>query len=1389
MANFNDVNFTSNETANPDLQNLRLGLTAKDVYSTMSDIQAITEAFGGISINASGLDMFAVSMYARCALRQKHQLFDHPSLKTIVSQKEVVVYHQAINLLRMKVRVISPTECDDYDMIKALADMGQVDFSACKFLASACLDSERNVVVVPESWRNTMDGSSNKDNVIFLPDSWGNVSDFHATLYDAAYAARSYAIAVNQHSVQFKKIEDAFYLTIDTVNIIRFDSTGVWDDTRNRRFGCLGLDHSANNGNQTIRTEDQLTRVNSYGCFIYALLYLGAEHHSSPSALYRAITKGTYAPMSSISELCSKNIPEYRAGQDHYSTSMKAACSDTPFTIRKGQTSFLAKANKEVQISLVKIPNKLTTVAMLGKYNLADMPGGQFVDGRTVVLRFKDIAEEARNGFFLTMFAESNIDALTWIVETFNFPFSDEATALKWLGLNSGLILSNKLAKAVKRTQMGFAMSGKPTNSENSRFCYYCNQSFGEATNVIPIASVVSISLIAGAGMAAFWGNKELLNTPVLHTQSGTLGTEFSGTIEDIKLTRNGYTKTTEEKWTTFAYDTEKPCPAGTSVAEVPFETKTGTGFTSIVSTQKDGQLVSVSFAVTSGVGNTKVIAYKIVTMTVATEIKVRSNSTKAILSFGPTDIIHNGLNKGVVADALFPSDTQKFKDLLLGMLDIIALTLIKNNDAEGIELIRQLNLLVGYKGTDKLVFSPLVSMVNGYKALTEYFESKFAREIWSKTRDNGEMTDVLMTAYSSWTAVQLGGIFPAGATECVLLSEDKTAFEYEVTHPDAPKRSNLLGFYTLNGVKFILQRGWSYAGTTETGPVYVPAQVEMSEVAAIVGETPLMAGTARKIAEDSPECGKQLIQGGYRKVHLLGAFKQMLNYQAVGYRASLTALIPLADVPNYLSEELKIDIADPTQPDILARLAKELEGFSIQCSGNGFEYTLYIPAIWSQDSNFGVDQKGNLSSLVEVMLSCVVQGATSVSVNNYLKRIYGAMKVVAEGKGLARSAAYGATGVQAKGSSPLIGIPVGETWVKQSSNQRSVYQTMVRRFGKLENLMVAFSRSPMVQPYYCNVVVITPDHWAFDYLGEYVHNLSPLAMILNGGDFDGDNVACYRVFGVEATTLQNLIDFRMLVSGNADFADFEILSPKQQDKKSGKSFDSILSHVAVLEASQGAGAAWEQDRSFPALLAASAECLQEIVGWIHMLALTVDTAIALMKQTGNYGSNSWAKKAGLDSVFYEMYEIPLGGFDKAAYAMFKEFIIPCIQEGTKINVKALRVAMKKAGLNSEFAFEVAQACFYVYECREMMKTEVSNSAQALKAINQISVLISKGRASSDKAAPLISSLMNWAIENKSDWTQFVADSIVVASVTEWLRVVNGTTAGYHLVNVSYFHQ
>jgi len=569
--------------------------------------------------------------------------------------------------------------------------------------------------------------------------------------------------------------------------------------------------------------------------------------------------------------------------------------------------------------------------------------------------------------------------------------------------------------------------------------------------------------------------------------------------------------------------------------------------------------------------------------------------------------------------------------------------------------------------------------------------------------------------------------------------------------------------------------RNWAYCGDETTGPVWVAIKGEVSAVADITGNTPVMGGVVRAISKSNPVWAAKMMKGGHRKLHIEGAFKDMLEAKVV----QGTTGVPLKDIRILLSDETKAKMVDPSSySSCFEAVAQDLREVTLVLGS----FSLYIPAIYKQDANKSFKSAQGLSDLVLMFLLGAVMGVDSDSLLALSRRIKGALESTSKGDGLGKAASYGCDGVQAKASAPILGIPVGEVWVKMSGSRRSVYSWMSRTYSTVDGATVAIARSPMVEPLYAKVVVIAEGHWAFDYMEEFTMSLSPLGMIMNSGDFDGDNIAAFQVEGISASNYDTLECELVTLTGSPQYQpggvswsdQWNIPTKAKQDKKNGKG-DGILAHLALGVKFKEAEA---NKKSFPHLLEVSSEALTIHVGKLHGMFLTGDLACAIAREAGLSEGFEWMLRSGVAGILSQAYEVPLGGYEPMCYALVVAL------KALQIDEKVVATCLKGMNVNPSFTSEVVKAAYLVRDCKASVGKlwAVKDQQDLLAGLIQLSIIISKNDDTYTSLAP---KLMEYAKANIDEWNFFASKSISVHQIQLWLQVSHGCLNGKRLVDIN----
>lgn len=367
--------------------------------------------------------------------------------------------------------------------------------------------------------------------------------------------------------------------------------------------------------------------------------------------------------------------------------------------------------------------------------------------------------------------------------------------------------------------------------------------------------------------------------------------------------------------------------------------------------------------------------------------------------------------------------------------------------------------------------------------------------------------------------------------------------------------------------------------------------------------------------------------------------------------------------------------------------------------------FSLYLPILVAQSAGAGFRTTDDLSSNVQILFSNLVNGLDwyqetndGYIIDNQLtinlcNRIGGAIKSLAKTKGIAKCASFGVLGVMAKPTA-IYGVPLNEVWVKKSTRYDSVYRTMLRTYkvkgSELDGYPALFSRAPMTATAKVRIRVVDEWHDAWDYINEDGFTFNPLACYFHGGDYDGDLNYLYPgiIDGRECNIPELTVDLlvakitestgsNQLKPGGSYYGDgFEVPTFKSVAKKRTFNANNLTLNSSV---SNMLDPYTEVKPSLGQLLSGSTKMLLQAVGTAHRLFITTDLYATATEEFEELleGGYPEVKSIKLNIAFIqilaEIYEVPLGGFDKWAYIVFYGHIIPLL-DGSKESSLAVNI-------------------------------------------------------------------------------------------------------------------
>jgi hypothetical protein len=302
-----------------------------------------------------------------------------------------------------------------------------------------------------------------------------------------------------------------------------------------------------------------------------------------------------------------------------------------------------------------------------------------------------------------------------------------------------------------------------------------------------------------------------------------------------------------------------------------------------------------------------------------------------------------------------------------------------------------------------------------------------------------------------------------------------------------------------------------------------------------------------------------------------------------------------------------------------------------------------------------------------------------------------------------------------------------------------------------VNGMKLVMSRAPMTTPSVMKVRVIDDNHpWADVIEADAIYQ-SPLAMVKDAGDNDGDNRTFTRAddSNLTVTTVKEVIEnvvertgSDQLVPGASYWGDhYNIPSAKSVAKKRqvGRKNFSLNSDNTDLKSESAR-------QSLAGMLEGSTQMFQESVGWVHRLFLTTDLYLSLvwtleetLKETFcNWSAHEWTKNKSLVLILAEIYEVPLGGLSWEAYDVIFDTLIPVIRDGLQLQndtISKFGEQLNAAGMNGAHAEHIYKAAKTTNECRGISKEGISDSKEFyqspelfLKLTAELAALIGKGQ-------------------------------------------------------------
>jgi hypothetical protein len=1066
----------------------------------------------------------------------ENSLFDVPGAEFIkVLGKEVPRYEVKYGTLNyemwQKLGVSSGKECNS--RIKELCGLYKVSFKALKQALLGLVYAEQNpevktlVLAGIEPVLNSL--FTLPDNLVFV-NNWCRSFDFHATHEDVYHVCKELEKVLGKDpSIRVVDAEDTFTIVLDNEHEFIITTEGVWQKSRMRRFNNMLLINTLTGKSQDTRVDgNDMQLINSFGSFIWGLLNQGCNHlkQNTMSQFNKWFVGGEVLPMVAKDEVGAGDAD--RTHYEQYVTIEREAPSELPFALyslpamgKSEQRLKLVYSNSEIKVRKESdIPSfNWVDQAALRTFNLVRMPRGMFIDARRSCVQLQHIDPQLQHQYLRLVYADlrgvyENAEIATSAREEYKLQGMSDTQVIKYLCEYLTVSCSSKLNKLIKRTAMDSALVGLIKDGESRGFIRYGQPDI--SVNNWVVEACVTTRAIFPAGVAGYWGEHPVM--VVEHTQSiqpnvPTPKDLKSAVVCDFGVHANE--PTLNNGWWEISMKNQIPVNKGSIVGRVPYKVGEDQYFYYLTNQVEAAKLVSIRWKTVKAFGNSSTLKVQFVVTTDESQLKGRNN-VKAMISRYFPECIHNNLNEeALLARSVFFADTNKWLDLLMQHVDVAACTATKNQDSEGLELIRKANQATGLDTDQYLEWSPVLALLGTYKPLINWFDNKFGKAVWFRHNDGvaGDWVNVLRQMYvcqpEGWQLLTddqvnnlLPGVIPISAKDV------KVVIDGDIND----KKNNILVFYILDGEHYFVQRAWSYVGTNDTGPVWQPVKGELGSVRSIVGQTPMMAGTVRNMEQSDPDFAQKLIKDTTLP-EKVAAFRNMLDGITIDVEGEELPIIELgSDKSKQLlqTEELKQFLNNPeNQQWVLEELAILFGNVMFLVKSKN--YTINLAAVYSQDSNKAT-MEDTMSANITNMFVQFINGVNidTPLMLNLQSRIFWALKDLCDSDGFAKAPVQCRMGTQAK-TIALPGIPASHIYVRYSERFNSVFQNMKRTYGygtkDLEGKKVAISRAPLVSPGFALIHVIydNDERWA-DVVEEDTVYFSSITAIADRGDNDGDN-------------------------------------------------------------------------------------------------------------------------------------------------------------------------------------------------------------------------------------------------------------------------------------------
>ena len=1042
-------------------------------------------------------------------------------------------------------------------------------------------------------------GLDEVDSIYFMQDQGIVYFDWYADMEDSIFAATLFKFASKkagstENYVTLVENDENVVEVFFEENFVTIKEDGVYDH-RGRRF--MNLLVADRRSQDVVAGEDDVILINSHQsfllCLVNSLWYLRgikSQGHIKAEPVAQWFRHFTdIIPMDSEEESGALNVG-LRGEYNRVATQAYVWRGLLPFggKARATVTGLGESHGNSVTGQFVKfssLKNQLTK-AVLSKYNMVQVHKGNmsFMDASWVMLRGSDLpksiarelvtyvitkiyGKSLRDGLMELYFNEAS-DAEKLLAES----CKDDENKLLTLFIEFGNFpLSTKVAKITKRITLAMPSSAEPIGGVMRAFFRLGSLSGADIGH--RYTAGVFPHLINSPGV--MWQLCARLK-PFIVKQNNDVNIEcfekdsskwvytYRDGVETKKGTRMSYSyRGVESKCTSNGAHygishSGKYFAKDDVIVEIPYQVGDETCY-KVIAADEDCWVKEIQWWFIE-IGGQQILTIRILWEDVQFNAKLRQ-TFKALVSRPSSvlwsdketpELIYNELNAKLdkqlgkklpaSVDIISTGDSDKSKDLLMGLLDIAAETEVANGRATQLA---PLNKLVGVDRTDLFVYHEVLALAGKYDKFMGNFIESYGRPVWFYNRDAGDA--MLRAVRELYTNKSEGGAqwirrdinwLHANCPETIGFDFGKDVSELTIVTSNMTKDKNLTqydevfvfgksNFTTEEGLElpeFIWQRSFGFIGTDED-QVYINAKVELCSVDQSVSTSPLMSAVARCVnvgIGDVPgdyETAKSLMDSSTRIAadHLKAVHSMVNNYILQDSEGEFFNEVKLFEDGKISDDALDVleqvedlyDRAKAGDRQLIHDLAKVSETTVFYLTEDVY---LYLPAILKQSRNSEARQ--SLTATVADLFNYAINGVEMSKCNLAIRGIVGSLKGLIKSKNLLKAVFMGRKSSQTKAVG-VWGIPLTSYVVIEGSPAFKEYVRAAVDNGIIENLTqwrklvgerLLLSRAPLPFPTCLRFMPVEWSHPLARLINSSQAGVNPLVAYCSAGDFDGDN-------------------------------------------------------------------------------------------------------------------------------------------------------------------------------------------------------------------------------------------------------------------------------------------